>query len=108
MSQIAHELSDAGERAKDEFADVLSTDRKNLVLTWLANAVTIGAGFVSFGPVGAIGGAAIAASASAALERRKLDPQARFTASELGLLALANGADPTRRRRPHPRGRHRG
>jgi hypothetical protein len=108
MSQIAHELSESGERAKVRFADVLSTDRKKLVLTWLVNAVTISVGFVSFGPVGEIGGAAIAASASAALERKELDPQARFTASELGLLALANGADPTRRRRPHPTGRHRG
>jgi hypothetical protein len=108
MLQIAHELSESGERAKVQFADVLSTDRKKLVLTWLVNAVTIGVGFVSFGPVGAIGGAAIAASASAALERKQLDPQARFTASELGLLALANGADPTTRRPPHARGRQRG
>jgi len=80
MSQIAHELSDAGERAKDEFADVLRTDRKNLVLTWLAEALVVGAGFVSWGSVGAIAGGAIAASTSAALERKKLDTQARFTA----------------------------
>jgi hypothetical protein len=96
MLQIARELSETGEAAKVEFADVMSTARKNLVLTWLVGAVTLGVGFASFGPVEAIGGAGIGASLSAALERKKLDPQARFTASELGLLTLANGADPTR------------
>jgi hypothetical protein len=106
ISQIAVELSEAGGRAKDEFANFLNANRKNLVLTWLANAVTIGAGFVSFGPIGAMGAAAIAASATAALEQRKLDPRARFTASELGLLALANTADTTGRRQPHARDRH--
>jgi hypothetical protein len=96
MAQIAHELRDVGERAKNEYAEAVSSDRKNLVLTWLANAAIVGAGFISFGLEGTVGGAAIAASVTTALEHKKLDPQARFTASELGLLALATGADPTR------------
>jgi hypothetical protein len=95
MQEIARELQDAGERARKQYDDLARNDRMNLALTWIVNALTIGAGYISFGPPGAIAGGAISASLLMALQRKMLDPTARFSGSELALLTLSKSALPS-------------
>jgi hypothetical protein len=66
-----------------------ASGRRGVVLSGAVNALVVGAGFVSFGPVGGAVGGLLAGSLLAALDKYKLDPKANLSGSELALLTLA-------------------
>jgi hypothetical protein len=95
LSEISLELRKTAEAASVTLSRTITSDRRNLVLTSLVSAIIAGVGFISFGPVGAIGGGLAAGSLMAALQARQLDRSAKFTGTELALMTLDKG------RRPH-------
>lgn len=98
LKEVSRELKEAASAAAASIGETLNNGRRNLALTGGAAGLIAGAGFVSFGPVGAIGGGLIAASLTAAIEHRKLDPTATLSGSELALITLNDGRPPGRRR----------
>jgi hypothetical protein len=95
LSEISLELRKTAEAASVTLSRTITSDRRNLVLTGLVSAIIAGVGFISFGPVGEIGGGLAAGSLMAALQARQLDRSAKFTGTELALMTLDKG------RRPH-------
>lgn len=96
LDEVSRELKEAASAASAAIGNAVTNDRRNLVLTGGVAGLIAGAGFVSFGPIGAIGGGLIAASLTAAVERRKLDPAVTMTGSELALVTLTDGTPPRR------------
>jgi hypothetical protein len=99
LGQISRELSEAARDASAALAEAMTSGRRNLSLTGAVAGLIAGAGFVSFGTVGAIAGGLVATSLTAAVEQRKLDPAAAMSGTELALVTLDKGKPPRKRRR---------
>lgn len=99
LGQISRELSEAAHAASAALAEAMTSGRRNLSLTGAVAGLIAGAGFVSFGTVGAIAGGLVATSLTAAVEQRKLDPAAAMSGTELALMTLEKGKPPRKRRR---------
>jgi hypothetical protein len=99
LGQISRELSEAAHAASAALAEAMISGRRNLSLTGAVAGLIAGAGFVSFGTVGAIAGGLVATSLTAAVEQRKLDPAAAMSGTELALMTLEKGKPPRKRRR---------
>jgi hypothetical protein len=94
LIEVSAELRKTARAATTVLESAISADRKNIILTNLASAVITGVGFISFGPVAAIGSGIAAGSLTAALQSRQLDRSAKFTGTELALLTLGKGRRP--------------
>jgi hypothetical protein len=98
LAQMSRELSEAAHAASSDLAEAISSGRKNLSLTGGVNGLIAGAGFISFGTGGAIVGGLIAASLTAAVARRQLDPTVKMQGTELALVTLETGKPPRKSR----------
>ena len=99
LAEISRELSEAAHTASADLAEAITSGRRNLSLTGAVAGLIAGAGFISFGPAGAIAGGLIAASLTAAVEQRKLDPATAMSGTDLALVTLEKGKSPRKRRR---------
>jgi hypothetical protein len=97
LAQMSRELSETAHAASAALAEAMTSGRRNLWLTGAVAGVIAAAGFVSFGPTGAIAGGLIATSLTAAVEHRKLDPTAEMSGTELALVTLETGRRPRKR-----------
>jgi hypothetical protein len=88
LNEIARELRESASAASASLASELTSGHRNLSQTGGVAGLIAGAGFVSFGPLGAVGGGLIAASLTAAIELKKLYPMAAMTGTDLALLTL--------------------
>ncbi|MFF3578637.1 hypothetical protein [Streptomyces mirabilis] len=97
LNEVRFELQASAQGAAEEMAEQVTAGRHGLALTGSLNALFVGAGFLTFGPLGGLAAGMVGASLAALVERKKLDPTAPLQGTQLALLALSTGEPPRRR-----------